>query len=227
MTKCAIMQPTYLPWVGYFSLIQYVDYFIFLDDVQFSRQSWQSRNKVLINGVSGWLSVPVLRPNGLKTSINQVLVDDNQKWRENHIQKLSQSYGKHPFFNELGYIHDVMNDYSNLNLSKVNENIIIKISNYLNIQTIFFHSSSFDIKANRSEKLYLLCQEVKADTYVSPPGSKEYLDEDEFEALYPIGLEYFCHSQKPYAQRGAREFIEKLSIYDLLANYGRNSVDFL
>ena len=221
------MQPTYLSWVGYFSLIRHVDCFIFLDDVQFSYPSWQARNKILISQMPRWLAVPITRPNGLKTLINEVFVDDEKKWREDHMRKFYENYAEHPFFSELHSIHNVINDCSNLHISKINENLIIEICNYLDIKVNFFRSSSFNIKSCRSEKLYLLCQEVNADIYVSPPGSKEYLENDKFEKLYPINLEYFSYNLHTYTQKGIKEFIQCLSVYDLLANHGKNSINFI
>ncbi len=221
------MQPTYLPWVGYFSLIQSVDYFIFLDDVQYSKQSWQSRNKILISGSPEWLTVPVIKPNGLQTQIRHVLVDDRQKWREKHIEKLAVNYGAHSFFHNISFVNDILLDCSKKNIANININIITAISQYLKIQTKFLLSSSFDIKASRSEKLYLLSNEVNADIYVSPMGSKEYLAEDHFEELYPIKLEFFSHTPKQYPQASSASFIEKLSIYDLLVNCGKSSSDFI
>ena len=81
---CSIMQPTYLPWAGYFNLISSSDFFVFLDDVQFSKQSWQNRNRILIGDKMHWLTVPVLREN-LKDKIYKIKIDDTRNWRKKHI----------------------------------------------------------------------------------------------------------------------------------------------
>jgi hypothetical protein len=221
------MQPTYLPWVGYFALIKNVDYFIFLDDVQYSKQSWQSRNKILISGKPEWLSIPVTRPNGLQTKILDVLVDDRENWRRIHCETLLANYGSHPYFKNISFIQDIIGDILIENISEININIIQSVANYLGIKSKFLRSSDLGIKASRSEKLYFLCKEVNADIYVSPPGAADYLKEDRFEYLYPIKLDFFSYDPKIYKQKSSNEFIEKLSIYDLLANCGADSGKFI
>src|SRR5947209_586580 len=93
--KCAIMQPTYLPWAGYFHLISQVGMFVFLDDVQYEKNSWQNRNRILVNGQPHWLTVPVRRL-GLEQKINEVQIDDSSLWRKKHIRTLIETYAKHP-----------------------------------------------------------------------------------------------------------------------------------
>ena len=105
--RCAIMQPTYFPWAGYFNLISRVDAFVFLDDVQFMRQSWHNRNRVLLGGVPHWLTVPVERVS-LECRIDEVEVDDKHRWRDKHVKLLRNVYSKHPHGKDLlSVIEDV------------------------------------------------------------------------------------------------------------------------
>ena len=89
MTKIAIMQPTFLPWLGYFSLIKKVDKFIFLDSVQFNKRSWQQRNKIKNNTKSMYLTVPVLSKNKFDQKISETKIDRNSKYIENHLEPLN------------------------------------------------------------------------------------------------------------------------------------------
>lgn len=87
------MQPTYLPWAGYFHLIGTVDKFVFLDDVQFERRSWQSRNRILLEGREHYLTVPV-RKASRSELIKNIAIDNDQEWRKRHLQLLRQAYLK-------------------------------------------------------------------------------------------------------------------------------------
>ena len=78
----AIMQPTYLPWVGYFNLINKSEYFVFLDDVQFDKRSWQQRNKIIINSNQRYLTVPVLSKNKYLQKLSEVKIDNSEKWQK-------------------------------------------------------------------------------------------------------------------------------------------------
>ena len=92
---CVVMQPTYLPWSGYFNLIAQADVFVFLDDVPFSKGSknaWQNKNRILLQGKEHVLTLPTIRSH-LGQSLNEVLVDERSKWRKKHLLTLRQAYG--------------------------------------------------------------------------------------------------------------------------------------
>ena len=143
---CSIMQPTYLPWAGYFNLINSSDIFIFLDDVQFSKQSWQNRNKILIDKKRHWLTVPVIRKSS-KDKINQIKIDDTQKWRKKHTLSIKQNYFNHKYYNQLDIILELINDKKMNHLLDLNISIIKAISKALNIKSSKFLISS---KLNKS-----------------------------------------------------------------------------
>jgi hypothetical protein len=84
---CAIMQPTYLPWAGYFNLISQSDVFVFLDDAQFQKNSWHNRNRILVNHLPHWITLPV-RHAALCQTIRQTELDDSKNWRRKHIKLL-------------------------------------------------------------------------------------------------------------------------------------------
>ena len=103
------MQPTYLPWAGYFNLMTEVDLFIYLDDAQFERSSWQNRNRVLVEGRSAWLTVPVVR-GFLGAPIDRVRLDDRLPWRKKHGALLRQAYARHGFASQLMDVVDLLGD---------------------------------------------------------------------------------------------------------------------
>ena len=139
------MQPTTLPWLGYFALIDYVDIFIFLDDVQFERRSWQQRNKININGEEKIISIPVHNKHKREQLINEVKVNYNNLYPEKFIRNIYQSYSKTKYFRdyfvEIEYILR-----NNDMLSDLNINLIKYFSKKLNIETKFGVSSKLKIK---------------------------------------------------------------------------------
>ena len=219
--KCAIMQPTYLPWSGYFNLITNVDYFIFLDDVQHERRSWQMRNRILLNGKECLLSVPIEKC-GRETLLKDVRTKDDTGWKREHYLKLEQAYKKTSYgpliLDALSSFYNEQIDINNL--SYFNRKVIVGISEYLGITTDFFLSSELNPFGIRSERLGNLCKLVGADSYLSPLGSREYLENDNFSDNFHIKLEYQSFYPLPYGQYKSKEFISHLSVVDLIANLG-------
>ena len=182
MSKLAIMQPTFLPWLGYFALIDYVDTFVFLDDAQFSRQSWQNRNR--LNTANGpiLLSLPVARKPS-KPLIKDALVagEDNAKtiaamlrrflaaapYREQVIDLVEHAFAK-----------------SGDRLADLNIAIIEQICLQIGISTALIRSSDIPVgRSSRSRRLLEIARHFEAEQYVSPPGSLDYLRaEDPFES---------------------------------------------
>jgi hypothetical protein len=218
--KIAIMQPTYLPWAGYFNLLSQVDAFVFLDDVQFSRQSWQQRNRIVVNGQPLVLSVPVLTSDRGPQSIREVRVDENKNWRKKHLRTLQQAYAKHPFGEQaVGVVEAVITVGSDL-LADINIGLITGFCRALELTASLHRSSELAIAGARSERLLKICRLFEADTYLSPCGSKEYLEEDGVFADNDVALRYQEFTPHPYPQRGVDEFISHMSIVDLVANAG-------
>ncbi len=220
--RCAIMQPAYLPWAGYFNLIANTDFFVFLDDVQFEKQSWQNRNRILLNGQPRWLTVPVKRKH-LSDCINQIFVDDQGDWRLKHLELLRHTYSRHPYLTDmLSYVRDAL-DPSVIHLSELNIRFIRSIAATLNLSPRFFLSSELGIFGTRSKRLLNICEHFDCDTYLSPLGAAAYLAEDAVFENSKINLEFQNFSIQSYIQPGSQLFVSHLSIVDVLANLGENA----
>ena len=117
------MQPTYLPWSGYFGLFNCVDFFVFLDSVQFDKRSWQQRNYIRDNSDKILLSIPVLSKGQFHQKINQVKINNDLNWKKKHLNSIFHSYSKSKFFNEffpeLSKIYN--EEVSNQNLMKMSQ----------------------------------------------------------------------------------------------------------
>jgi hypothetical protein len=219
--KCAIMQPTYLPWSGYFNLIASVERFVFLDNVQFERQSWQSRNRILLDGKEHVLVVPVHRAT-LSTQIKDVQISQARgHWRRTHWMTLRSGYAKAPYGSQLlALLEPLYTGEEETSLSLWNQAIITRLAEALNLPARFLRASALDYPGERSERLLALCQELGAHTYLSPRGSADYLEADGFALQDRVKLEFQSFQPAPYPQYRSGQFASHLSIVDLIANTG-------
>lgn len=216
--KCAIMQPTYLPWSGYFNLIASVDCFVFLDDVQFQRRSWQSRNRICRNGEADMLSVSTMKADR-DTAIRDIRLSYAGDWRERHSRLLREAYGRAACGGEVCALVDSVLGKSELRmLADLNIALVKAICHYLGLTTRFLRASELGCGGHRSEHLASICERIGATQYLSPVGSADYLSEDEFEALCDASLVFQSYHPAEYPQVGAAEFISHLSVIDMMAN---------
>ena len=220
--RCAVMQPTYFPWAGYFNLIKAADIFVFLDDAQFERGSWQNRNRVLLKGEPHWLTVPVIREH-LGDAINQVRTDDKLSWRRKHLTLLRQVYGGHPFGADIMSLSErLVADETITHLAALNMRIVSDICKGFGLNTRLLRSSELGIQGSRSERLVRMCEHLNCDEYLSPPGALQYLTEDRFCDTTTVRLLINEYLPEAYVQRGSAQFVSHLSIIDVVANLGWN-----
>ena len=216
----SIMQPTYLPWAGYFNLIARTSAFVFLDDVAFSHQSWQQRNRIVLAGQPHVLTVPVLIHGRAGQHINQVEVDDTRHWRKKHLATLRQVYGKHPGGPAVIALVEEVLGRGQTHLAEINIDLIVALSAAMGIRADFHCSSQLSVAGSRSDRLLSICRSFGSDTYLSPPGSREYIEADAAFVESDVKVVYQEFTCPPYPQRGAEQFVERMSIVDLLANVG-------
>ena len=218
--RCVIMQPTYLPWAGYFNLMATADFFVFLDDVQFEKQSWQNRNRILLNGQPHWLTVPVKR-NHLSDQVKDIIVDDQRNWRKKHLELLRHTYTRHPYAGEMLEHVSGSLQHSTNQLSDLNVNFIRNTAKLLNLNPKFVYSSELNIHGARSEKLLSICNQLDCNRYLSPRGSADYLAEDAVFDNSNVVLEFQNFDPQLYSQHGEPSFVSHLSVVDVLANLGK------
>lgn len=212
------MQPTYLPWPGYFALIKAVDHFVFLDDVNYSKRSWHSRNRICLNKKPHWISLPVDHNSG--PLLNQIKLKQHIPWPNKHTQMLRSNYSKYPHFQSLKPILNTLVQPQSDQLVDITIPLIRLILKKLGIMTRLHLSSNLGILADRTERLIQICRNLNCDTYLSPIGSKEYLDADGNFNDSDINLLYHSYQNISYFQKGCENFISHLSIIDQVANIG-------
>lgn len=213
------MQPTFLPWAGYFNLIAQADHFVFLDDVQLEKQSWQTRNRLLISGQPHWVSLPI-RNTGLIQTIAQTEVVADRRWKGTLAKSFAQAYGRHPYHADASEVISCLLDSNLTQLAELNETVIRYAAKRLGFATNFYRSSTLHSNGERSERLLNLCEQFKVNEYLSPRGAADYLAADGFSARTSVALRFQAYPVLPYSQRSNTGFIPSLSIVDVLANLG-------
>lgn len=232
ITSCAILQPHYLPWIGYFELINRVDKFIFLDDVKFIKREWKNRNKIRKSHTSDdfkWLSVPI-KKKYQDSNINNAFIDDTHPWRIDHINNLNSVYKKSKYFDQyIDYIKHPILDKKNDTLSKLNIKLITNICDILQIKYNFYLSSEFKVLSNREYKLRDLCILTDSKLLVANNATQNYVDKSFFrEKEIDFITQDYVHPK--YTQKYNNDilkFLSNLSIVDLLFNYGLKSFDII
>ena len=212
------MQPTYIPWSGFFNLIANVDIFVFLDDAQFERSTWHHRNQILSQGQPLLLSIPVKR-SGLYSKINEVQPDDAKNWRKKHIQSITQNYSKTKFKNEIISVFKIIEN-GNKSLSEMNISIIKHIVDLLGLQVRFYLASELKVEGKRTQRVVNICDYFGIKDYYSPLGAKEYLLADQYYSLTANRLFFQDYTPSDYLQIGKFSFVSHLSILDVIANLG-------
>lgn len=222
--KVAILQSNYIPWKGYFDMINMVDEFILYDTVQFTKNDWRNRNKIKTSQGINWITIPVRHSTSQKIYEIQVL---NNKWRKKHWQTLKQNYSKSKYFNNYKDIFE--NLYLNSDemfLSKINYDFICAINKTLGITTKISWSSDYEIKGEKTEKLLNICKQAKATEYISGPAAKDYLDKSLFEKD-KIKVTWMDYSDYPEYNQLFPPFEHGVSILDLIFNEGGNTANFM
>jgi len=226
MTKVAIMQPTYLPWCGYFALIDTVDVFVLLDTVQFTRRSWQQRNRIKTANGPSWLTVPVISKGKRDQRICDVQVDTTRDFPANHIKSLTHNYSNTAYFAEYGPSLLEILGRGHAQLAALTIDLIRLLSSMFELKTPILLASDIEHTGAKAELLASICTRVGGDTYISPPGSKVYLDESNALERQSIDLRYFQYDHPVYEQLYG-DFIPYLSAIDLLFNAGPASQNII
>lgn len=225
--KIAICQPTYLPWMGYFDLIDQVEAFVLLDDVQFEKQSWQQRNRIKTPLGLQWLTVPVMFRGRLGQLIKDVEVRDIHFWRD-HCRAIELNYRRAPFFDS--YFEKLVLGLSCPNttlLADLNIRLMEWFMRTFGIKTPMILSSSLSQPGRRTERLVNICKSLGAERYVSPLGSAAYLLE-EHDMMTDQGINLvFQNYEHPQYRQQFPPFIPHASALDLLFNEGEQALEII
>lgn len=224
--RIGILQPGYLPWLGFFEQMYKSDVFVIYEDVQYDKHGWRNRNRIkTANGVQ-WLTVPILVKFEEHPLISEVEVDNKQNWRKKHLSAIQQSYSKAPFYKEYADIFEEAYSRDWEYLIDIDMYFITKLSECLGMGSKkIIRSSTLDATGDRVERLVNICKMFKADTFYEGAAGRNYLDEKHF-AGHGIRLEFQDYKHPVYNQLYG-DFVPYLSVIDLLFNHGEESLAIL
>lgn len=221
----SVHQPQYLPWLGYFDKIARSDCFVFLDDVQYKEREFQNRNKIRTDRGWVWLTVPVISQGQGRQNISEVKIDNEIPWQRKHLGSIKTAYANAEYFKEyFPGLEEVLSrkwEY----LKDLNIELIRFILNFLSISTPISFDSDLKITTARTQRIIDICKKMKADTYFSGFGGKDYLEESIF-ARENIKL-FYQDFQHPQYRQCYEPFEPYMSIIDLMFNHGEKSKEIL
>jgi len=225
VTTLVVLQPGYLPWLGYFDLLHRADVFVHYDDVQFDKHGWRNRNRVKGSRGAVWLTVPVRHSGRFGQSILDVETDDRQDWRRKHLSTIAQLYARAPFVDTiLPRLRDIL-DRPWPRLVELDLATIDWLAVELGVSTPRHRASALAIGGDRNERLLNLCRHFGATRYLSGNAARAYLDVEQFAAA---GIEVTWHDYlHPVYPQLHNAFVPYLSILDLLLNVGAGSLAVL
>jgi len=219
--RIAVVQSSYIPWKGYFDLINKVDEFILYDDLQYTRRDWRNRNRIKTPGGASWLTIPVKVKGRYHQKIRDVVVSD-PRWSESHWKGISLNYSRAPYFEAMGpLLHDLYRECRDeKHLSAINYKFLEGICHILGFETRISWSMDYDLVEGRNERLVDLCRQAGASEYLSGPSAKTYLDEALFttQGVRVCWMDY--RGYREYRQLFCPPFIHEVSIIDLIMNEG-------
>jgi WbqC-like protein family len=226
MKKIAILQSNYIPWKGYFDIINSVDEFVLYDDVQYTKRDWRNRNKIKTANGLLWLTIPVNIKGKYYQKINETTISGNE-WRLKHWQSIKNNYSNSSYFKNYKEIFErLFLDSDEKNLSKVNYTFITEINKILGINTKISWSTDFIVEGDKTDRLLNVCKELKATEYVSGPSAMSYLKTQLFDAE-SIKVSWIDYSGYSNYNQLFPPFEHAVSIIDLIFNEGENAKKFM
>ena len=219
-TTLVVLQPGYLPWLGFFDQVYRSDIFVFYDDVQFDKNGWRNRNRIKSPSGPHWLTVPV-RVNSLEQRIFETEIDDRQPWARKHLGTIRQFYAKAPYLKRyLPELEETLMGRRWTRLIDLDVAVIELMCRWLGIERPMLRSSELGLTGERSERLLNICLSQGASRYLSGSAARAYLDTELF-AAHGIEVLWQDYQHPVYAQQHG-EFIPFLSALDLLLNCGED-----
>lgn len=210
------MQPYFLPYIGYFQLINVVDQFIIYDTIEYTKKGWINRNRFLNNGKADYFSLPLKKDSDF-LFINDRFLSDNWEIDKNKIKnKIKNSYLKAPFYKETFHLFEKCLEYEDKNLFNFILNAVNEICKHLEIKTriIKYSELSIDNMLKSKDKVLAICKKIDTKTYINPIGGVDLYNKEEF-LKNNIELMFLKSNQITYTQF-KNEFEPYLSIIDVL-----------
>jgi hypothetical protein len=225
--RVAIVQSNYIPWKGYFDLIHAVDEFVLLDDVQYTRRDWRNRNRIKTPQGPAWLTIPVQTKGQYFEPIKAIAVSD-RSWPARHWRTIAAHYAKARWFRDyaerIEQVYRACEDDSHL--SAINHRWLAAICEILGIRTKLSWSMDYTLAEGKTERLVDICRQAGAQTYISGPAARAYIEVDRFRAA-DIELIYFDYTGYPEYTQLFPPFEHSVTVLDLIFNEGPDATRYM
>lgn len=222
----AILQSSYIPWKGYFDLMNAVDELIVLDEVQYTRRDWRNRNRLKSPGGVRWLTIPVMVKGRYLQKIDETVVSD-PNWAAKHWSSLLAWYRHAPYFAR--YRSSLESLYLNMDerhLSEINRRFLETLRDLLSISTEITSSRDYPRGDEKTERLLGICRAAGASRYLSGPAARAYLDEDRFRAER-VEVVWMSYDGYPEYEQMYPPFDHRVSVLDLLFSVGEDAPRYM
>lgn len=224
--KLVVLQPSYLPWLGYFDQYHWADTFVLYDDVQYDKHGWRNRNRILTRNGVQWLTVPVITRGKGTPTIDQVAIDNRTDWRRKHRMSLRQAYSKAPCFAAVSPALDDLLSRPWERLIDLDIAALRVLVDLLGMRWKVIRSSEMPgVTGRKNQRLLAICRALGATEYKSGDAARTYLDEAAFAAA-GVAVHWHGYRHPTYHQPSER-FQSHLSVVDLLFNHGPDSLAIL
>ena len=214
-----IHQPEHLPWLGYFNKMAKAEKYVILDSVQFEKNYFQNRNKIIgSNGVQ-WLAIPVQMKGHMSNTISTTKIAGDERWKKKYLNTIQMSYSKHPFFKEVFPVVEKAINIETTLIADINISIFMAFADKMDMHPEFVRSSNLNIQGLKSDLILDICKATNASMYIAGPSGRDYLDMESFKEA-GIEVKFNDYNHPKYPQRKTKDFVPYLSSLDLFMNCG-------
>jgi len=226
--KAVILQPSYIPWRGYFHQVALADVFVFYDDVQYDKHGWRNRNRIKTHQGTRWLSIPAHGRGAPadRTPVNGVRIDWSTGWSRKHWLSLQQSYARAPYFDRYAPLLEHFYARRDELLADFTIDLTVALAHEMGIErTRFVRSSQIPAQGTQTRRLVAILQHIGADHYISGPSARDYIQPELFSQA-GIALEYMEYHYPEYPQLYP-PYDPQVSILDLLFMVGERAMEYI
>ncbi|GAC1576684.1 MAG: WbqC family protein [Candidatus Elarobacter sp.] len=220
-----VLQPSYLPWRGYFDLVDRADVFVFYDDVQYDKHGWRNRNRVKTANGPAWLTVPVHAHGAVRegATIADIAVDHRRDWVRTHLETLRHAYRRQPYYARYAPLIASILEKRHPRLVDLTIELTVALARELGSTTRFVRSSEFAAHGAKNDRLLDVLERIGATRYLSGPSARAYIDPERFAAA-GIALEYAEYAYPAYEQNHG-PYERAISLVDTLFALGPATID--
>ena len=223
--RLGIMQPYFLPYIGYFQLINAVDKYVIYDNIEYTKKGWINRNRILMNGRDFLISLPLKKDSDYKMVCERELSSEYDPRKM--LGQIKSSYAKAPYFKEVNFLLESILFTGETNLFKFIFHSVQAINHYAAINTEMIVSSTLNIdhELKSEDKVLAICKALSADAYYNAIGGKELYSKERFRSS---GIDlYFLSSDAIQYQQFNHDFVPWLSIIDVLMFHSKEEVSIM